>query len=603
MNTKTIKRCLNLLSERDRRRIIVITWVQALLGILDLVGIGLIGLLSALTIQGVTTGVTSSKIQKALEILHISRLDFQTQVAILGLLATFFLVFRTLMTVFFTRKILRFISAKGAELTTNLVNKILTTKAGKIDKRNIQSTIYTLTEGVNCLTLGVLGNASAVVADASILVLIGVALLVLDPFVAVGVFLLFGFVGYALHIQNGRRAHGIGKMSADLNADTNQALLEISQSIREMTVKNRAGYYVKEIELIRNKLASTLAEAAFLPNVSKYVIESTLVLGALLLSASQFILSDSKNAFATLAVFLAAGTRLAPALLRTQQGLTQISLNQGNAQNTLELAERLADIPITPLTDVPFQVEHKEFSPHITIDNLDFNYSEESTFKLKCRHLEIEAGQFIALVGPSGGGKTTFVDLILGVLPTNGSIRISGVVPEMAAMTWPGAIAYVPQEVHMITGSLKQNIAMGFNEEEISDEYIWKSLKQANLMGLAGQVGNDIRSKVYGPDKDLSGGQKQRIGIARAMLTRPKLIVFDEATSSLDANSENYISEMIDSLRGESTVIVIAHRLSSIRKADLILYIEEGEIQASGKFEELRKSSKNFDDQAKLMGL
>ena len=603
MNIKTIKRCLNILSKRDRRKLIVISWVQALLGILDLVGIGLIGLLSAMTIQGVTTGVTSNKIQKALEFLNISSLDFQTQVAILGLSATFFLIFRTLLTVFFTRKTLRFISAKGAELTANLVNKILTSKVEKIDKRDIQHTIYTLTEGVNCLTLGVLGNASVVVADASVLMIIGIALLVLDPFVAIGVFLLFGIVGYGLHNQNGKRAHAIGKMSAQLNADTNQAIMEISQSIREMTVKNRSGHYIKEIELIRSKLASALAEAAFLPNISKYVIESTLVLGALLLSASQFILTDSKHAFATLAVFLAAGARLAPALLRTQQGLTQISLNQGNAESTLKLVERLADIPITPITVVPYEIEHKDFNPRIIIKNLDFKYSEGDTFKLKCDHLDIEAGQFIALVGPSGEGKTTFADLILGVLPSNGSIKISGVAPEIAAITWPGAIAYVPQEVHMVAGSLKENIAMGFNEAEIPDENIWESLKQANLMELTSQIGNDLRSNVYGPDNNISGGQRQRIGIARAMLTKPKLIVFDEATSSLDANSENYISDMIASLRGETTVIVIAHRLSSIRNADLILYLEDGEIKASGKFEELRRISKNFDEQAKLMGL
>ena len=144
---------------------------------------------------------------------------------------------------------------------------------------------------------------------------------------------------------------------------------------------------------------------------------------------------------------------------------------------------------------------------------------------------------------------------------------------------------------------------MGFNEAEIPDENIWESLKQANLMELTSQIGNDLRSNVYGPDNNISGGQRQRIGIARAMLTKPKLIVFDEATSSLDANSENYISDMIASLRGETTVIVIAHRLSSIRNADLILYLEDGEIKASGKFEELRRISKNFDEQAKLMGL
>ena len=603
MKLKTLKRCLRILSPKDQRKLILISCIQALLGILDLVGIGLIGLLGAMTIQGVTTGVTSTKIQTLLEISHISQFDFQMQVALLGLSATLILLLRTALTVFFTRKTLRFISAKGAELTTSLLNKILTTNGNKLDRRDIQQTIYVITEGVNSLTLGVLGNASTVVADASILIIIGIALIVINPIVALGVLILFGFIGYLLHKQNGKRAHEIGSKSAELNAKTNRALLEISESIREMTVRNRSGYYINEIGGVRKELASILAEAAFLPNFSKYVIESTLVVGALVLSATQFLLQDSRHAFATLSVFLAAGTRLAPALLRTQQGLTQVSMNLGNAEGALALTERLANVPEAIIIDVPFEIDHQEFSPHVIIENLNFKYSEQDDFGLKCPYLEIKPGQFVALVGPSGGGKTTLADLILGILPSNGAVQISGVSPDLATKMWSGAISYVPQEVHMINGSLKENIAMGFKESEIPDENIWQSLKQANLMEFMSQFNNDIRSIVYGSDNNLSGGQKQRIGIARAMLTMPKLIVLDEATSSLDANSENYISEMIDSLRGISTVIVIAHRLSSIRNADLILYIEDGEIQASGKFEELRKNSKNFDKQAKLMGL
>jgi len=182
------------------------------------------------------------------------------------------------------------------------------------------------------------------------------------------------------------------------------------------------------------------------------------------------------------------------------------------------------------------------------------------------------------------------------VLPTNGSIKISGLVPEMAAFTWPGAIAYGPQEVHMISGSLKQNIAMGFNEEEISDEYIWKSLKQANLMGLAGQVGNDIRSKVYGPDNDLSGGQKQRIGIARALYSSPSVLFLDESTSSLDVQTEQEIVNNIIVKMKDITRVVIAHRISTIRSADRIAYLKNGVIVTIGTYRELKEQIPDFDN-------
>jgi ABC-type multidrug transport system fused ATPase/permease subunit len=187
--------------------------------------------------------------------------------------------------------------------------------------------------------------------------------------------------------------------------------------------------------------------------------------------------------------------------------------------------------------------------------------------------------------------------------PTHGQISINGTAPLDAIQLFPGAISYVSQDVKLTVGTIRQNITLGFKEFEIPDAVIWNSLKLA-------QLSNFVSDKVEGLDyylgdngTFLSGGQRQRFGIARALITNPKILVLDEATSALDGETELNISDAIAELRGKTTVILIAHRLSSIRNCDRIFYVEDGEIKSSGTFSQLKNSIPDFNKQAELMGL
>ena len=600
----TIGRSFRVFSRRDQKRIIAVVILQISLGFLDLLGVAAIGILGALSVSGIQSGAPGNRVNSALQILQISEFSFQTQVAIIGLSAATLLIGRTIISIFFTRRTLFFLSRRGAQISSDLVSKLLSQSLLSVQSRSNQQTIYSITYGVSSMTLGILGTAVLLIADGSLLIVMSIGLFAVDPMVAAGAFLVFALVGFQMYRLMNVRAKVLGKKNWELSVKGDEKVVEAMNSYRELVVRNRRSYYAREISKTRFELADVLAEIQFMPNISKYVIESTVILGALLISAAQFSLQDSKHAVATLAVFLAAGTRVAPAVMRIQQGAITIKNSIGSAEPTLELIETLAEVNVIPEIKDSFDLDHEDFDSSINIMNLFFTYPGSLNPALSNINLNVARGQSVAIVGPSGAGKTTFVDLLLGVLnPDSGSIKISGVTPLVAIAKWAGAMAYVPQDVVISNSSIRENIALGFPPSMGTGQLINKALDIAHLRDFAYGLEDGIDTQVGERGTKISGGQRQRLGIARAMFTNPKLLVLDEATSSLDGLTEVAISEAVLGLKGSVTVIMIAHRLSTVRNADLVVYMESGKIVTTGTFEEVRNQVPDFDTQAKLMGL
>ena len=376
-------------------------------------------------------------------------------------------------------------------------------------------------------------------------------------------------------------------------------------NFRETIVRNRRSYYATEFRRNRIQAAGYSAEHSFLPNISKYVLESAVVLGALLLSATQFLLQDARHAVATLAIFLAAGSRVAPSILRIQQGFLTIKGASGSAGKTLDLATELDSLKLFHTSDTEVSLgTHNGFDPSVHFKNVRFTYDGNSSPTLSDISVSISAGSFVAVVGPSGSGKTTLVDLLLGILePDAGEVLISGSSPSASVLKYPGAIAYVPQDVAIVDNSIRGNVGLGFPQKYATDSRINECLRIASLFDFVSTLPNDLDTKVGERGARLSGGQRQRLGIARALFTNPKLIILDEATSSLDSETELAVSTAIKSLAGSATVIMIAHRLASIRSADIVIYVEGSEIRAAGTFEQVRQAVADFDRQATLFGL
>ena len=604
LRASSISRSFQVLDTNDQRKIWAVTFLQLCIGILDLLGVLAIGLLGALAVTGLESGKPGNRISAVLRLLHISRLSFQTQAAILGLGAVILLVGRTIFSIYFTRRILFFLSRRGAAISSDLIARLLSQPLLVVQSRTTQETLYTVTRGVEAITVNVLATSVVLIADFSLLFVMTIGLFIVDATTAVGTLLIFSIIGYSLHRLMNVRAGALGRKASQLNIVSNEKVVEVFSSYREAVVRNRRDYYAREIGRLRFNLADTMGEIYFMPFISKYVIETSVVLGALLLGGFQFAFQDTSHAVATLSIFLAAGTRIAPAVLRVQQGIIQIRNGLGVADSTLDLIESLSGARRVENVDDSVDLIHEGFVGNVEIEGVTLTYPGRNTPAIQNITLSITAGSSVAIVGSSGAGKTTLIDVLLGVLePDEGSVRVSGLPPLEAVSKWPGAVSYVPQDVVISNGSVRENVAQGYPVDVASDELVSSALSVACMQDFVSDLEMGLDTPVGERGAKISGGQRQRLGIARAMFTRPHLLVLDEATSSLDGETEASISQAIHNLKGSTTVIMIAHRLSTVRNADMVVYLANGSIAATGTFDDVRAVVPDFDRQAKLMGL
>jgi len=604
LSKSVIFRCFRILTNGQKKRLFIVTTFQGLMSLLDLLGVAIVGILGALTISGVSTGINGSRVTQVLTLLNLEGTTFQIQVATLGGIAAIVLLGRTALSIVFSRKVFKYLSHQSANISAKLISKILAQPITSLREKSAQELVYISTTGVSSISLNIIGSSLNLVTEFVLLLVLTIGLFALDPITALSVVTVFSGVGYVLHKISTKKGINLGILDTKFSVNTNEEIIEIIESYREAIVRNRREYYAREIGSLRMRMADVLSEIAFLPSLNKYVTEVAIILGALTISAIQFVMQDAANAFATLAVFLAAGTRVAPAVLRIQQGQLTIRVNTASAVKALDLIEELA--PIVPLsrTSDSLSTNHDGFFPNISIEGVSFKYKNSEELNLNNVSLAIAPGEMVAITGPSGAGKTTLIDVILGVLePTNGTVRISGASPLEVIRNWPGAIAYVPQDSKIISGTIKKNVCMGYPENEVDDSLVWDALRISQLEDFVNELPRGIHTEITENGSSMSGGQRQRLGIARALISKPKLIVLDEATSALDGETEQRVAQAIKSLRGKATILVIAHRLSSVRDSDKVCYIEKGSVVFTGNFSQVKEMVPAFETQAKLMGL
>ena len=599
-----LKRAFAVLHRTDRKKLLVVTVIQILFSFLDLLGVAIIGMVSALIIRGINLQGPGDRVGRFLEILHIDNLSLKEQVLILGIVALLVLSTKTIFSVIVLRKTLYYLSRKSASISNELISKLLNKPLTYVNHEPTQERLFSVTTGVSNLTVGVFTNLVLIVSDSSLLLILLVGLLVVDPTTSLLTFSGFLLIGVVLYYLLHTHANRIGTESSRLIIKSNRQIIEVIQSFRESIVKSSRPYYARKIKAVRDELAELDAEIKFLPNISKYVTELSIVIGITAISAFQFSHSDPKRATAVLTIFLAASTRIAPALMRLQQNAISLKTYIAAAEPTLRLSEELRSVESLPKWENHFHDQHLNFSPEVEVRDVSYSYPGSTNYALTDVTLTMQPGTITAIVGPSGGGKSTLADLILGILkPDRGRVSISGFESLEALRNWPGSIGYVPQNVFIADGSISENICLGFDVEDVPDEAIWEALDAAEIGDFVRSSNKKLDFQVGEGGSNLSGGQRQRLGIARALLTKPLLVVLDEATSALDSETENRVADSINSLKGKCTLLVIAHRLSTVRLAEQVCFMKDGKIQDRGTFDELKSRNTDFKNQAILMGL
>jgi ABC-type multidrug transport system fused ATPase/permease subunit len=580
--------CLGELSHAQKKKLLVFAFFQALVGIFDLIGIALMGAVGAIAITGLQTNTSPKNLTKYFAILNLESKPFQFQVAIVASLAIFFMIARTLFSAYILKKALFFLATLSADISEKIVAKLFSSSLKIIQEKSVSEYTYALTSGVSAMTIGVGGAAIALASDLSLLILITITLMWVNLPLALITIVYFSLVAFFLYRQLSTKVRKYGQESSKLTILTQSFLSQSIYSFRELFVKNIEANRIHEVSKARRESTLLEADLNFLTNISKYTLEISLLLGGLILSAVQFSASSAIEAITILSLFLAAGMRIAPSVLRVQQNLLGIKQQYGASTPTIQLINSLEGIT-APKFEVPkFQRTHGGFYPEIAIQDLSFNYPGSSKQVFSSINLEVKFGNFVVFVGPSGAGKTTLIDLILGLhLPTKGLIQISNLKPKEAIEMWPGAIGYVPQNVELFQGTILENITFGYSEKEWAIEDVWETLSAANLKDFVEDLPQGLHTLVGERGATLSGGQKQRLGIARALFTNPSLIVLDEATNALDLDAEHAISTFLETIRGKKTVLVIAHRFSTVNKADQIVYIEDGKLVFDGTQEQI----------------
>ena len=608
---EAIQASLGLLSARDRRLLRLAVVVQTATALLDILGVLIIGAVGALSVANLDGEAPPGPVKAVVSALGLGGVSGPVLVAVLAGAAAALLLTKSFISPLIMMRVFRFLARREAFASARLAKELLSRPLTFVQQRSSQERATALIEGVNAAIIFVLGQMVVAVSEAALLVLLAMVLMVANPIVALGAVAYFALVGVGLQKTLGQHAGKFGAQRMVAGVASLRAVQEALGTYRELTVSDRRPFYVARIQELRGQQAQASAGLQMINMLPKYISEGALVFGAFVLAGILFTTQSVAAATGTFALFLAAATRVMPSLLRFQTAALTIRAAAGTATLTFALAQDLG----YPL-DVPEETEeceavqrslscgYPDFEPTIELFNVGFTYPKALGPAIRGVSMKVEVGNSVAFIGSSGAGKSTVADLVLGVLdPDEGEVRLGGLTPADAVRRWPGGVAYVPQNVVLTNDSVRANVALGLPPNIIDNELVWDALRRAELADYVRDQPGRLDAQVGEHGLRLSGGQRQRLGIARALLTKPKLLVLDEATSALDAETEHAIAKMLEELDAAVTTVIIAHRLSTVRNADTVVYLENGVVLAEGTFDHVMERVPALRRQAKLMGL
>jgi ABC-type multidrug transport system fused ATPase/permease subunit len=590
---------------KERFKLWIYSFALFLLAILDIVGVLLVGLL-LVQIQSIEFSSSTGEVSPLAKFLPSSLFEISPSASTVILLTSALICFSLKATTapFLQKRVLVFLGIIATRFSRKIISELFTRDILFSQRRTSQETSFVLTNASFLTFQGIIGFFALMISEGILIFLILVLLLFVDFYLTVFIIVFFAAIILSL---NRLSKIGIEKQNTILNSASIRAATVVQEqlrSYREVFVSQKSEYFEN---VIISNLKNSIDARANLTAISllpKYVFDMGLILGITLVGGLAYTFRSPENAITLVGLFILCASRMMPALLRFNTGLQGIQ-NCSDASNRfysllkdLEESERLAI--------APKQTLHQGGSddPLVRVDRLTFGYPGNSNFVLEDLSFEVRFGEFLAIVGPSGSGKSTLIDIMMGVIhdPTN-SISIGGLSPHEQVRLSPGIIGYVPQNVSLIGQSLLENIALGVPFHEINQLYVERAVERAALTDLVNSLPLGLNTLVGENGYNFSGGQRQRIGLARAFYSNPKILVLDEATSALDAETEHQISQMLASISSQITLIVVAHRLATVQKADRVLYLGGAGISEVGSFEELRARVSNFDLQAKLLGL
>ena len=404
-----------------------------------------------------------------------------------------------------------------------------------------------------------------------------ITLLFIEPFGTLVVMLFFGVSSFLFYQFTKKRTTRWGKVREQIDGKISKTVLETLTGIKEVILLGKQSFFKQQLEKSNTTKALIASKALTLRQIPRYYLELLSVFSLIFFIFIMLVQNKNvDNVIVTLGVFVAATFRILPSINRILGSLQNIKFYK----SSIDLLYNEFDVPLNERIISKPTNSPREPIKSISVNNVSFSYEGTSELILDEVTFELEAGSTTGIIGVSGSGKSTLINIIVGLFqPTNGEILIDNEVDILKdLMSWQEAIGYVSQDVFLSDESILLNIAFGMNIDEIDHEQINKVLKQAQLTDLIESLPEGYNTKVGERGVQLSGGQRQRIGIARALYRKPDILVLDEATSALDIKTEQDIMTSIDDLKGQLTIIIVTHRLITLKNCDDIYSVKKGKI-------------------------
>jgi ABC-type multidrug transport system fused ATPase/permease subunit len=592
---RTVRRAFALVDPHARRRLWVLVLASVVVAGLDMLALLLlVPFLAFLGPGGVPKGVFVEFVQGVLGTATPERV-----VLILAFAATVLFIIKGLAAV-----VLLWIQ-------TGVLNRAQVALSGRIltgftqapwlaQQSSGTGTLIRTTVGSVSSMTALIGSALGVIAESAVFVAIVAALIIINPLLAISA-LVYLVIAGLIYLRIVRRP--IERRGRQIQAEgerMNSSLIELVGGIKELTIRDSASTYLGRYVWAAQGYLSAVRLITVTNQGMRYLLEILMIAGAALVIGFATFSGSATTVLVSMGVLLAGGLRLVPSLNILLIAVNSIRANEPAVKIVEDELSRLGEYEHAPEA---IDSGGGTFIPTgaFAIDDLTFRYPTRVDDALSGISISVGFGEALGIVGSTGSGKSTFVDVLLGLLdPVAGSISIDGRPLQGNVRAWRSQIGFVPQDIFLVDDTLAANITFGEAGEAISDERIAEAIRLAQLEDVVAQLPEGLGTMLGERGVRLSGGQRQRVGLARALYRQPRVLILDEATSALDNETERKISDALKTLHGQLTMVVIAHRLSTVRSCDRILYLDSGRVSGLGTFDELDRTNEGF---AKLVEL
>jgi ABC-type multidrug transport system fused ATPase/permease subunit len=588
-----IRTLLPMLDRRTKRRLTAAGGLSLLLAILEAIGLALVAPLILVLNSAAAHQPLPDSVHWLVSLTGGGHLSAGRVAAILGALIFFALLAKGVLAVVTLNWSIGVVLQSETRTAGELLRAYLQAPYSFHLARNSAELQRTVHDSVRRIFEDAVTALVGAQADALVIVAVTIMLFVLQPVVAAVAVVYFALVSFVYQ----RTIHGrVETAGAAVHDDWRRAFQTVQQSVRaakELAILHRQQRFVDELVDIKARMAGRLRTLILLFQLPRYYLELALIVGFGVIGSLLFATRPVDSAVAALGLFLVVGLRLLPSLNRT---LVAVSATRSSLPALRQVASDLITLQPSEATGHEDIVSSPVVLDRLELERVTYSYPESRGGPvLTDVSLSIAAGETVAFVGASGAGKTTLVDIILGLLPpTSGDIRLNGQPLHGLVDAWQRSVGFVPQDVTLMDDTLLLNIALGEDPSHVDHEGVARAVRMAQLGDLVAELPAGLATEVGEDGVRLSGGQRQRVGIARALYHDPSVLVLDEATSSLDSQTEARITDTLDALRSRLTILIVAHRLSTVRRADRLFLLNRGRLAATGTFDDLLRDSVEF---------